>query len=335
MKKILIDPKLNSYKANLHCHTTISDGEKTPEEIKKLYKNKGYSIVAYTDHEYLVDQSYLNDENFLALNGYEISICEQSEPFIFDYLKCYHFNFIAKNSKVIKQVGVDLEQIWPYKEELVNNIKYDEKYHKVYDLEKMNELIKKACENDYIVNYNHPNWSLHTRVDYIDLEGFTALEVYNNGCITGGYHDDMHVMDEMLNEGKKFNIVFTDDNHNRWPVESPFNDSFGGFVMIQSDELEYEKIINSLEKGNYYSSNGPIIDELYIEDNVLNIKMSDVVQVGIIGRGRIRTGMKKFDSFNEFSVKLGKEFNDYFYVVIIDKDGNKAVTNPYFNVLYY
>ena len=100
MKKVLIDPKLNSYKANLHCHTTISDGVKTPEEIKELYKKNGYNIVAYTDHEYLVDQSHLNDENFLALNGYEISICEQSDPFVFDYLKCYHFNFIAKNNKI-------------------------------------------------------------------------------------------------------------------------------------------------------------------------------------------------------------------------------------------
>ena len=33
----LIDGRKSCYKANLHCHTTISDGEKTPEEIKKLY----------------------------------------------------------------------------------------------------------------------------------------------------------------------------------------------------------------------------------------------------------------------------------------------------------
>ena len=25
------------YKANLHCHTTISDGKQTPEEVKETY----------------------------------------------------------------------------------------------------------------------------------------------------------------------------------------------------------------------------------------------------------------------------------------------------------
>lgn len=28
------------YKANLHCHTCISDGKLTPEEIKELYMQR-------------------------------------------------------------------------------------------------------------------------------------------------------------------------------------------------------------------------------------------------------------------------------------------------------
>ena len=39
------------YKANLHTHTTISDGSYTPEQIKEHYKAHGYSVVAYTDHD--------------------------------------------------------------------------------------------------------------------------------------------------------------------------------------------------------------------------------------------------------------------------------------------
>lgn len=56
MKKYLLPETGNFYKANLHCHSTVSDGELTVEEIKKIYTEQGYSIVAYTDHEVLISQ---------------------------------------------------------------------------------------------------------------------------------------------------------------------------------------------------------------------------------------------------------------------------------------
>lgn len=45
----LISPDKKQYKANLHCHSTISDGKKTPEELKEMYKRHGYSILAITE----------------------------------------------------------------------------------------------------------------------------------------------------------------------------------------------------------------------------------------------------------------------------------------------
>lgn len=37
-------------KVNLHMHTTLSDGSKTPEEAAEIYKKAGYDVVAITDH---------------------------------------------------------------------------------------------------------------------------------------------------------------------------------------------------------------------------------------------------------------------------------------------
>jgi len=39
------------YKANLHTHTTRSDGKLTPAATAELYRSKGYRILALTDHE--------------------------------------------------------------------------------------------------------------------------------------------------------------------------------------------------------------------------------------------------------------------------------------------
>lgn len=76
MKKYLL-PNTNSYKANLHCHTTISDGSWTPEKVKEEYSKRGYSIVAYTDHNMMIDHHQeLSDDTFLALRGFEVQISE-------------------------------------------------------------------------------------------------------------------------------------------------------------------------------------------------------------------------------------------------------------------
>ena len=41
MKKYLLPQIGCFYKANLHCHTTVSDGSITPEEIKTFIREKG------------------------------------------------------------------------------------------------------------------------------------------------------------------------------------------------------------------------------------------------------------------------------------------------------
>lgn len=60
------------YKANLHCHTVISDGKLTKEQIKEEYQKRGYSIVAFTDHRTYGYHPELTDENFIALAGIEV-----------------------------------------------------------------------------------------------------------------------------------------------------------------------------------------------------------------------------------------------------------------------
>ena len=69
MKKYLLPRAANFYKANLHVHTTVSDGEITPEEIKRIYMEQGYSVVAFTDHEVMVPHPELTDESFVAITS--------------------------------------------------------------------------------------------------------------------------------------------------------------------------------------------------------------------------------------------------------------------------
>ncbi len=47
MKKYLLPHEGNFYKANLHSHSTISDGNKTPEELKKIYEKGIFNNCIY------------------------------------------------------------------------------------------------------------------------------------------------------------------------------------------------------------------------------------------------------------------------------------------------
>ena len=68
MRKYLLPENGKFYKANLHCHTTVSDGRLAPEQVKEAYMAEGYSVIAYTDHDVMIPHPELCDENFLALN---------------------------------------------------------------------------------------------------------------------------------------------------------------------------------------------------------------------------------------------------------------------------
>lgn len=102
MKKYLLPETGNFYKANLHCHTTVSDGQWTPEEVKKNYMAMGYSVIAYTDHDVLIPHPELAEEGFLPLNSYEMEV---NAPGPWNKLaKCCHMCFIALDPDNVTQV---------------------------------------------------------------------------------------------------------------------------------------------------------------------------------------------------------------------------------------
>ena len=288
MKKYLLKPG-NWYKANLHCHTNISDGFYSPEEIKKMYKEKGYSIVAFTDHEYLALHNDLSDDSFLALNGYEVSVTESvTDERPAPKCKTYHMNFYAKDKNNDTMVGVTESYCkrW-FKDKDVSKIKHIlPRETREYTPEFVNSYIKDANDNGFFVSINHPMWSLQTFADYKEINGLWGIELYNHGCNVAGYLEDSnHIYDKLLRQRKYLFPLATDDNHNLSQTYK-VQDSFGGFVMINAEKLDYDTVIKSLLEGEFYSSTGPVFEEIYIEDNMAHIKCSPVREIRMLTEGR-------------------------------------------------
>ena len=111
MKKYLIPEGGNFYKANLHSHTTLSDGKLTPEQMKELYKSHGYSIISFTEHGKFFNHNDMTEDDFLVLNGYEPSITENMDDPGYHFRRTCHMCMIAidkeKNEAVKAEVKTE------------------------------------------------------------------------------------------------------------------------------------------------------------------------------------------------------------------------------------
>lgn len=340
MKKDLLPSGVNWYRANFHCHTKHSDGALTPAQVKEAYKSHGYSIVAYTDHDVLLDHSDLNDEGFLALTSseYAVNQAQPGFPEIFDTgispwvrKKCMHLNIFAKDPHNTFMPATDINQNWILRDRYPDT-KCDG-FIREYTTENINEMIRRCNEAGFLVQLNHPYWSLNEREDYINLKGLWGLEILNYATeLETGSEYCPYIYDDMLRNGM-YNLVCTmgDDNHNH----AGFRESFGGSTMIGAKELKYDQIIEAMEKGNIYCTSGrdnpPQFTALYVEDNMIKIDCTPVTNININGYGRadrhITAPEGETITHAEFSLR---ESDVYFRVSLRDEYGNNAHTHTYF-----
>lgn len=332
MKHSLIPEGGSFYKASLHTHSTCSDGTRTVEEIKADYMAHGYSVVAFTDHDIMIDHSDLNEAGrFLTLTSYEV---ETNDPTPVG--ANYHLNFYAPHPNEAFYPCANPGYTWGNASNLVQDY-YRGDYVRRYSTEGQNEMIREARAHGFLVTYNHPGWSLQHYPDYAGLEGLTALEVYNTGSVRIGYTLDAEerVLDDLLSLGKRIYPVAADDSHGT-------NDCFGGWVQIKAPELSYDVIMQAFAAGDLYASWGPELHALYIEDGILYVECSDTVEVNLTSAFRhphetVRLNGEaharcSFDlhSWLAKSRAAGRESREHFRLVLVDANGNKALTRGYF-----
>ncbi len=338
MKQYLIPNEGKLYKANMHTHTTISDGRLTPEEIKEIYKAHGYSVVAFTDHNIIMDHSDLNDESFLAITGVEINTEKLVESRVTSCeMRAYHLNFYAPRPDMATFSGASLAYIPAAWHERIDKENYTERYIRRYDVQAQNEMIAMMRAEGFLTSYNHPAWSLQNYPDYAGLEGIHTLEVYNSTCVYGGYALDAadHVLQDMLRLGKRVIPVATDDTHDAAAA-------CHGWICVKAPALTYEEFMTAYSKGDLYASWGPAIDQLWLEDGVLHVECSEVKSIYLVTERRFAARREASDGtsltgaafdlrqyFDEVS-RGGYDHRAFVRLVLVDRDGSKAMTRGYF-----
>lgn len=312
LKDAVLLPETGYYKANLHCHTTLSDGELTPEQTKQAYQDQGYSIVAFTDHRHYAWHKELDGEDFLSLAALEVDLTQAGTDW--PRLKTYHLNLFDTDPAQNRE-GLDLLPHFAYE-----------------DTAAMNQYIARMNELGFLVCYNHPYWSLQNYEDYKDLQGLFAMEIYNHGCeLDGLYGFHPQSYDEMLRSGQRLFALSTDDNHDHAPLGTAENDSFGGFIQIAAESLTYPAVIDALRKGKFYWSMGPQLKGVEIKNGVLSVRTSPVEKIYVVQEGRdcYKKLAESGEALTEGTFPLtGKE--GWIRIEVRDHQGRYAGTNAYF-----
>jgi len=134
------------YKANLHTHTTASDGQATLDHRVQQYRRAGYAVLAITDHGAAIDVAGLSDRRMLVLGGLE-----------------YHPS--GPRSQLYHLIGLNVPRGFS-----------------VRNAEDANAGIAGVAAAGGATVLAHPSWCGMGYEDFADLRGLVALEVYNATC---------------------------------------------------------------------------------------------------------------------------------------------------------
>ncbi|MES5047764.1 phosphotransferase [Rhizobium nepotum] len=289
------------YKGNLHTHSSLSDGKLDAEEVCKRYRERGYDFLCLSDH-------------FMPHYNYPIADTRPYRSNTFTTLlgaECHAPSTEHGEKWHILAVGLPVD--FP-----PNGAD-----------ETGPQLAQRCIDAGAFVAIPHPEWYALTAGDAASVPGAHAVEVYNHTSqVLNGRGGGSYYLDDILNTGRHINALACDDAH--WVAgEDQNRDAFGGWVMVKAEANEPEALLQALKKGHYYSTQGPSIEDIRIEDGQVSVKCSPAFQVSIVGRASRNEKLSGTD-LTSARFSLAKFDGDWWRVVVIDANGKIAWSNPFY-----
>ena len=276
------------YKANLHTHTTTSDGALSAAERVKQYRKAGYGVLAITDHGTTSDVRGMSDKRLLVISGSEL------HPPCPTHHNYYHL--VALN------VPHGFEPS---------------------DLDDANRCIEdvRAAGGETILA--HPSWNAHGYEEFKDLKGLVAVEIYNSLCGCHGRPSSEALWDLILDRGMRLPCVGVDDTHSAY-----IDDVFETWTWLKMPSLSVRNVLKALRTGACYASRGPKIHDFRVKGRKAIVRCSPVQEIHFCYRSPwgIRRRAEEGKSITTFSVELPDV--PLVRAMATDSAGRRAWTNP-------
>lgn len=205
-------------KAQLHCHTTHSDGRYAPRTLLERYKAAGYAFVVFTDHNRVTVCEDLNDGTFQALPGVETTVARPFRP-----LGPHMGRLGAPGSLRAREAQA---------------------------------CIDATLAAGGIVSLHHPSWTGNfytgrwSLAEMLRLRDYHLVEVCNHHSSSA---EDIRRWTAVLRArgpGSPVGAVATDDLHREAHLDT-------GWVMVKVPEITPGALLDALRGLAFYASTGP------------------------------------------------------------------------------
>lgn len=285
------------FRGNLHTHSTRSDGRIPPAEVVAAYRDHGYDFLAITDHfreRYgfpITDTSEFRTDSFTTILGAELHAPS------------------LQNGQEWHILGVGLPPDFaPTPPE-----------------ETGPQLAARAASAGAFVGIAHPAWYSLTMEDALSLEAAHSVEVYNKTiALENDRGDGWYLSDLLSQHGRRLTAYVADDAHFN-PVRP--RDHRSAWVQVRAESLDPDALVHALKAGDFYSSQGPEIRDIAIDNQRAVISCSPASFVYVTGRAQLSQPVYG-DGITNCQVSLNKFAGSYFRVTVIDDAGRRAWTNP-------
>jgi len=305
------EKKLNWYKGNTHTHTINSDGDSTPDEVVRWYREHGYNFLVLSDHNYLTEIDGLNSvfgaaNKFTLIKGEELTDEFQKKP--------VHINGLNVKEAVKPQHG----------DSLASTIQNDV------------NAIRKA---DGVPHINHPNfhWAFGAN-ELKAVKNYRLLEIYNghptvNNLGGGGLPGLEALWDDILSAGLVVYGIAVDDAHYfKTPGDKTKSTPGHGWVVVRAASLNATDIMQALEQGEFYASTGVALRDYSASKKEIKVDIEEdnkslsKYTVQFIGQW----GKVLKEVTNNPAVYTFKGDEAYVRAKVIESNGKAAWTQPFF-----
>ncbi|XOV94658.1 MAG: histidinol-phosphatase [Bacteroidota bacterium] len=359
-------PTKKWYRGNLHTHSFWSDGNDFPEMIMDWYKTHDYDFIVLSDHNILAEVEKwktLSEKQEFIFDKYVAKYGKDHMESRRDSLGRLEVKLktLAEYSPMFNEPG---EFLIIQSEEISDRFE-DKPIH--INVTNVQELIKpqggnsvsdvmqnnidKVMEQREQLNVpmfphiNHPNfiWAI-TPDDMIQLSGERFFEVYNGHPQVHNYGDSLRpgmealwdlVQTAYLKDGKpSIYGLATDDAHQYHEFTSKESNPGRGWVMVYTDSLSPEKIIEAMESGDFYATTGIVMKSISFDGKKLKVAVEPeenvTYKIQFFGSRDTEEGTQTGILFDEQSGATGsyelKEGNLYVRAKIISSEPKE---NPY------
>ena len=303
------EPARHWYKGNTHTHTLNSDGDSTPDDVVKWYREHRYNFLVLSDHNFLTSADGLNavhgaDDKFLVIRGEEVTDRFGDKP--------VHVNGLDMPALVDPQHGTS-----------------------VLDTVQRNvDAIRRAGGTPHI---NHPNYGWAITADEMrQADRYRLFEIYNghhavNNLGGGGVPGMEEVWDRLLSSGKETYGIADDDAHVFKQPGNPDVPGPGrGWVVVRAPRLAPRAIVDALERGDFYATTGVELRDYQVTDTGITIAIQETTfsKYRVIFTGKNGRVLK--DTASSPATYTFAADDTYVRAKVLESNGRVAWTQPVF-----